>query len=182
MGKVFDAGRDWGQEEKGMTEDEMAGWHHWLDGRESEWTLGVGDGQGGLVCCDSWGRKESDMTERLNWTELNDDQLLPRSSFSLQSNVIDWNQNLIWMWLCQWIAHFLLVINHSNARSFVIGTVLIWSFWLPGYGKLGPFSEDLGPTMPLRVKSNNMPQISSLSASLPWANFCGPCSCDSEPT
>ena len=48
----------------------MAGWHHWLDGRESEWTPGVGDGQGGLERCDSWGRKESDMTERLNWTEL----------------------------------------------------------------------------------------------------------------
>ena len=69
VGKDSDAGRDWGQEEKGMTEDEMAGWHHWLDGCESEWTLGVGDGQGGLTCCDSWGRKESDTTERLNWTE-----------------------------------------------------------------------------------------------------------------
>ena len=57
IGKDSDAGRDWGQEEKGTTEDEMAGWHHWLDGRESEWTLGVGDGQGGLACCDSWGRK-----------------------------------------------------------------------------------------------------------------------------
>ena len=65
-----DAGRDWGQEEKGKTEDEMAGWHHWLDGCESGWTLGVGNGQGGLVCCDSWGRKELDTTERLNWTEL----------------------------------------------------------------------------------------------------------------
>ena len=63
-----DAGRDWGQEEKGMTEDEMAGWHHWLDGRESEWTPGVGGGQGGLACCNSWARKESDTTER-NWTE-----------------------------------------------------------------------------------------------------------------
>ena len=62
-------GRDWGQEEKGTTEDEMAGWHHWLDGHESEWTLGVCDGQGGLACCDSWGCKESDTTERLNWTE-----------------------------------------------------------------------------------------------------------------
>ena len=66
-----DAGRDWGQEEKGTTEDEMAGWHHWLDGRESEWIMGVGDGQGGLACCNSWGRKESDTTEWLNWTELN---------------------------------------------------------------------------------------------------------------
>ena len=71
IGKDSDAGRDWGQDEKGMTEDEMAGWHHWLDGRESAWTPGVGDGQGGLACCDSWGRKESDMTDRLNWTELN---------------------------------------------------------------------------------------------------------------
>ena len=66
-----DVGRDWGQEEKGTTEDEMAGWHHWLDGCEVEWTPGVGDGQGGLACCNSWGRKESDTTERLNWTELN---------------------------------------------------------------------------------------------------------------
>jgi len=51
------------------TEDEMAGRQHWLDGHEFEWNLGVGDGQGGLACCDSWGRKESDTTERLNWTE-----------------------------------------------------------------------------------------------------------------
>ena len=71
IGKDFDARRDWGQEEKRMTEDEMAGWHHWLDGCEFEWTPGVGDGHGGLACCDSWGRKESDMTEWLNWTELN---------------------------------------------------------------------------------------------------------------
>ena len=68
-GKDSDAGRDWGQEEKGTTEDEMAGWHHWLDGREFEWTQGVGDGQGGLACCNSWGRKESDTTEQLNWTD-----------------------------------------------------------------------------------------------------------------
>ena len=65
-----DTGRDWGQEEKGTTEDEMAGWHHRLDGHESEWTPGVGDGQGGLVCCDSWGRKELDTTERLIWSDL----------------------------------------------------------------------------------------------------------------
>ena len=70
IGKDSDTGRDWGQEEKGMTEDEMAGWHHWLNGCEFEWTPGVGDGQGGLACCDSWGCKESDTTEQLNWTEL----------------------------------------------------------------------------------------------------------------
>ena len=69
IGKDPDAGRDWGQEEKGMTEDEMAGYHHRLDGCGFGGTLGVGDRQGGLVCCDSWGRKESDTTERLNWTE-----------------------------------------------------------------------------------------------------------------
>ena len=59
-----------GRRRKGMTEVEMAGWHHWLDGRESEWTPEVGEGQGGLACCNSWGRKELDMTEWLNWTEL----------------------------------------------------------------------------------------------------------------
>ena len=64
-----DAGRDWGQEKKGTTEDEMVGWHHQLNGHRFGWTPGVCDGQGGLVCCDSWGRKESDMTEQLNWTE-----------------------------------------------------------------------------------------------------------------
>ena len=68
LGKDSDAGRDWGQEEKGTTEDEMAGCHHWLNGREPEWTPGVSDGQGGLACCDSWGRKELDTTEWLNWT------------------------------------------------------------------------------------------------------------------
>ena len=73
IGKDPDAGRDWGQEEKGTTKDEMAGWHHRLNGHEFEWTPGVGDGQGGLVCCDSWGHKESDTTERLNWT----DKVLP---------------------------------------------------------------------------------------------------------
>ena len=70
IGKDSDAGRDWGPEEKGVTEDEIAGWHHWLDGREFEWTLGVGDGQVSLVCCSSCGHKELDMIERLNWTEL----------------------------------------------------------------------------------------------------------------
>ena len=69
IGKDSDAGRDWRQEEKETTEDEMAGWHHWLDAHESEWTPWVGDRQGGLACYDSWGRKESDTTEQLNWTD-----------------------------------------------------------------------------------------------------------------
>ena len=64
-GKDPDAGKDWRQEEKETTEDEMLGWHHRLDGHEFGWTPGVGDGQGGLVCCDSWDRKESDTTEQL---------------------------------------------------------------------------------------------------------------------
>ena len=66
-----DAGKDWRQEEKGTTEDEMVGWHHQFNGHGFGWTPGVGDGQGGLACCDSWGCKESDTTEQLNWTELN---------------------------------------------------------------------------------------------------------------
>ena len=63
-----DAGKDWGQEEKGTTEDEMVGWHHWLNAHGFGWTLGVGNGQQGLVCCGSWGHKESDTTELLSWT------------------------------------------------------------------------------------------------------------------
>ena len=80
-----DAGRDWGQEEKGTTEDEMAGWHHRLDGREFELTPRVGDGQGGLACCNSWGCKELDTTERLNWTEL--DYIVHRI---LQARILEW--------------------------------------------------------------------------------------------
>ena len=71
IGKDPNAGKDWGQEEKGMTEDEMVGWYHWLDGHESELALGVGDRQGSLACCSPWDHKESDITEWLNWTELN---------------------------------------------------------------------------------------------------------------
>ena len=69
IGKDSDAERDWGQEEKGTTEDEMAVWYHWLDGGEFEWTLGVGDGQGGLACCNSWVAKS--WTWLSNWTEVN---------------------------------------------------------------------------------------------------------------
>ena len=70
-GKDPDAGNDWGQKEKGMIEDEMVGWHHQFNGYGFGWTLGFGDGQGGLVCCSPWDHKESDVTEQLNGAELN---------------------------------------------------------------------------------------------------------------
>ena len=78
-----DAGRDWGQEEKGMTEEEMAGWHHRLNWHEFEWTPGVG-GQRGLAWCSPWGRKQSDTTELLNWTDwiLNAQALLCRVTYT----------------------------------------------------------------------------------------------------
>ena len=76
--KDSDDGKDWGQEEKRMTEDEIVGWHHWHDGHGFGWTPGVGDGQGGLVCCDSWGREELDMTD--HWTELKFYFILPNDS------------------------------------------------------------------------------------------------------
>ena len=69
LGKDPDAGKDWRQEEKGTTEDEMVWWYHWLNGYEFEQASGVGDGQGSLECCSPWIHKESDMTEQLNWTE-----------------------------------------------------------------------------------------------------------------
>ena len=69
--KDLDAGKDWTQEEKGMTENEAVQWHHWLDGHEFQKALGVGDGQGSLACCSPWGRKESVMTEWLKWTDNN---------------------------------------------------------------------------------------------------------------
>ena len=77
-----DAGKDWRREEKGMTEDEMAGWHYWLNGRESGWTPWVGDGQGGLACCSPWGRKESNTTDwtELNWTGISQTPWIPHFS------------------------------------------------------------------------------------------------------
>ena len=106
IGKDSDAGRDWGQEEKGTTEDEMAGWHHWLDGHESEWTLGVGDGQGGLACCDSWDHKESDMTERLNWTELNWISTLGKKNSGIGNNTFSrplFKKLQASQWLLHWV-------------------------------------------------------------------------------
>ena len=82
--KTLMLGEDWGQEEKGTTEDEMVGWHHWLNGHGFGWTLGVGDGQGGLVCC--WGHKESDTTEQLNWWWMLDKHSEDTDSWSSMSS------------------------------------------------------------------------------------------------
>ena len=90
IGKDPDAGKDWGQEEKGTTEDEMVGWHHWLNGHGFGWILGVGHGQGGLACCGSWCHKESDTTEWLNWT---DPYLMLLGGILLLLG----NRSLIWM-------------------------------------------------------------------------------------
>ena len=88
IGKDPDAGRDWGQEEKGMTEDEMAGWHHRLYGHEFEWTPGVGDGQGGLACCDSWGhRVRHDWATELNW----------KCKVSTQGQGLTHSHNVYWL-------------------------------------------------------------------------------------
>ena len=89
IGKDADARRDWGQEGKGMTEDGMAGWHHQLKRHEFEWTLGVGDGQGGLACCNSWDLKESDTTERLKWTE--------ESGLKIRDSLF----SVAWFWLTE---------------------------------------------------------------------------------
>jgi len=91
LGKDPDAGKDWRHEEKGTTEDEMIGWHHWLDGHEFEQVLGAGDGQESLVCCSPWGHKESDMTERLNWTELDYTYLC------LHCGVSEWSLKLLFI-------------------------------------------------------------------------------------
>ena len=89
IGKDFDAGRDCRQEEKGTTEDEMTGWHHWLDEHESGWTLGVGDGQGGLACCSPRGHKESDMIEQPNWlTDAAYSVLVPRRGIEPASSSV----------------------------------------------------------------------------------------------
>ena len=95
IGKDPDAGKDWGQEEKGTTEDKMVGWHHWLNRHGFEWTLGVGDGQRGLAGCNSWGHKESDTTDRLNWTEGDVRFLLKLSWNTISGASAVWNSILL---------------------------------------------------------------------------------------
>ena len=133
IGKDFDAGRDRGQEEKGMTEDEMAGWHHWLDGREFEWTPGVGDGQGGLACCDSWSCKESDTTEHLNWTEYS--IVCVYHSFLLHSSA-DGHLGCF---------HVLVIVNSAmmNIGAHVSLSILVPSVCVPSSGISGSYGSSI---------------------------------------
>ena len=111
--KDTDAGKDWGQEEKGMTEDKMVGWHHRLNGHGFGWTLGVGDGQGGLVCCGSWGHKESEMSERLNWTDWQ-----------------SWTTPCVsYLCLCVWIK---LSFEESNEKICIHWDGAMWGDWRGG--------------------------------------------------
>ena len=106
-----DAGKDWRQEQKRVTEDEMAGWHHRLNWHGFGWTPGVGDGQGGLVCCGSWGRKESDVTERLNWT------LIINYAFSLILTAT--------LWSLYYLSHF--SDKETKAQIFPSTTLVFFS-------------------------------------------------------
>jgi len=138
IGKDSDSGRDWGQEEKGTTEDEMAGWHHWLDGCESQSTPGVGDGQGGLACCDSWGREESDTTEQLIWSDLNGINHLityfvdllcpshPLSSFSTKPhNGTCSNSAVVFQHFLTKLQSLCLFLNLSRTRQSLPGLLLL---------------------------------------------------------
>ena len=117
-----DAGKDWRREEKGTTEDEMVGWHHQLNRHGFGLTPGVGDGQGGLVCCGSWGCKESDMTERLNWTELIKCKLILYRSIL----AYEWQQVLGALWRC------IKSLGHVGKSLYLIcgcGLMGFYNYW-----------------------------------------------------
>ena len=159
IGKYSDAGRDWGQEEKGMTEDEMVGCHHRLDGCEFAWTLGVGDGQGGLACCNSWGHKESDTIEWLNWTELKLVTFTLAISF-LTTSSLPWFMDITFqvpMKYCS-LQHQILLpspVTSTTGCYFCFGSV--FSFFLESFLHWSPIAiwepTDLGSSsfLPLTV-------------------------------
>ena len=114
-----DAGKGWGQEEKGTTEDEMVEWHHQLNGHGFGWTPGVGDGEGGLACCSSCGCKESDMTERLNWTESKNRDSYRGWACEQRGG---WDKIGNWDWyiytiMCKIYSYWKVAIKHKNLSS-----------------------------------------------------------------
>ena len=141
IGKDPDAGKDWRWEEKGMTKDEMVGWHHWLDGHEFEQTLGVGDGHGSLVCCHPWGHKELHMTERLNWLNWTEFirllSFLKEGSYSSENYEICvcafwWGEGMVFDWYkSHWFLtmNFKLLLLGSNTSFLIkIGMITINTF------------------------------------------------------
>ena len=170
--KDSDDGKDWAQEEKGMTEDEIAGWHHQLDGHEFGWTPGVGDGWGGLLCCNSWGRKELDMTERLNWTELNwthfEHLLCARPE--LQSHLRNpENKTLSNLSLCSWGCHY----DHTVSTWWIQDSNPGWltpdSILLNEYTRTVVHKEQLFSRYITNIcRINRLALISMLSYSVPW--------------
>ena len=113
---------------KTPTEDEMARWHDWLDGRESEWTLGVGDGEGGLACCNSWGRKESDMTE---WAELNWTKWSSGFPYFLQFKSVFGNKEfMIWATVSSWSCFcWLFRASPPLAAKYIINMISVLTIW-----------------------------------------------------
>ena len=118
--KDLNAGKDWRWEEKGMTKDEMVGWHHWLDGHEFELAPGVGDGQGSLACCSPWGHKELHMTERLNWLNWTEFirllSFLKEGSYSSENYEICvcafwWGEGMVFDW---YKSHWFLTMNFKS--------------------------------------------------------------------
>ena len=113
-----DAAKDWGQEEKGMTEVEMVGWHHQLNGHGFGWTPGVGDGQGGLACCSSWGRKELDTSERLNWTELKHLKQQTTGSLLFYFSFIFLRNSFLKYWRSVWLKRKEFELGQKNMKFF----------------------------------------------------------------
>ena len=135
IGKDSDAGKDWRQE-KGTTKDEMVVWHNRLNGHEFEQTLGVGDGQGSLVCCSPWGWKESDTTEQLNWTELDCKEIKPvnpkgnQPEYSLEGLMLkDWSSNTLATWWEE-LTHWKRLWCWKRLRAEQEGDDRGWDGWM----------------------------------------------------
>ena len=131
-----DAGRGWGQEEKGTTEHGMVEWYHWLDGHECGWTPGVGDGQGGLACCSSWGRRvRHDWATELNWSHKNPVIILRWSFMSTWINTCqtDFNSQFWDMEVLVSMDEICMPLKNSNVNSFY----LIDFFWSERIAKTG---------------------------------------------
>ena len=164
IGKDSDARRDWGQEEKGMTEDEMAGWHHRLNGHEFGWTPGVGDGQGGLACCNSWGHKELDTTERLNWTAYS--IIYMYYSFFIHSSV--------YRHLGCFHCIFISIVNSTavNTGVYLSFSFMIFSGFMPSSGIVGLYSSFIpGFLRSLRSALRSAVSVYILTNSARWFPF-----------